>query len=402
MSKSTYILIINSGSSSIKMSLLAMPSEQEIAYATVESIGEEDAKLTWHHQEQNKILNLGMSNHDDAIEAILRILFSHIEKETIAAVGHRVVHGGEQFIAPTRLTPQIIEDIQQLSYLAPLHNPANVLGMRAAMKQLPDIPHIAVFDTAFHHDMPKEASLYAVPYDWYTEYGVRRYGFHGTSHHYVGEQAAVALQRPFEDCKLLTVHLGNGCSAAAIANGQSMDTTMGMTPLEGLVMGTRSGDVDPSLHAFMAEQTGMSLTEFTHALNRQSGLLGLSGLSHDMRSLLEASQADHERAKLAIDVFCYRLAKSLAGLAAALGHLDGIVFTGGIGEHAHQIREKTVARLAILGVSLDLERNKTDGHQSHGLISHDDAKIPIWVIPTNEEVMIARYVCATIQLSEKT
>ncbi|MDQ6953081.1 MAG: acetate kinase [Mariprofundaceae bacterium] len=401
MIKSTHILIINSGSSSVKMSLLAMPSEQEIAYATVESVGEEHAQLRWQHQEQSKVMNLGMSNHHDAIEVILRILFLHIEKKTISAVGHRVVHGGEKFIAPTRLTPPSIEGIEQLSHLAPLHNPANILGMRASMKQLPDIPHIAVFDTAFHHQMPKEASLYAVPYDWYTKHGVRRYGFHGTSHHYVAEQAAIALQRPFEDCKLLTVHLGNGCSAAAIANGQSMDTTMGMTPLEGLVMGTRSGDVDPSLHAFMVQQTGMSLTEVTHLLNRQSGLLGLSGLSHDMRSLLEASQEGHERAKLAIDVFCYRLAKSLAGLAAVLGHLDAIIFTGGIGEHAHQIREKTVARLAIFGVSLDLERNKIDGHQSHGLISHDDAKISIWVIATNEEVMIARYVCATIQVSEK-
>ncbi|MDQ6973993.1 MAG: acetate kinase, partial [Mariprofundaceae bacterium] len=197
-------------------------------------------------------------------------------------------------------------------------------------------------------------------------------------------------------------HLGNGCSAAAVANGQSIDTTMGMTPLEGLVMGTRSGDVDPSLHAFMAEATGMSLTEVTQQLNRQSGLLGLSGVSHDMRDILDASQNGHQRATLAMDVFCYRLAKSLAGLASVLGHLDGIIFTGGIGEHAYHIREKTVARLAILGVSLDLERNKVDGCQSGGLISHDHAKIPIWVIATNEEVMIARYVCASIQASETT
>lgn len=388
------ILIMNTGSSSIKLALLAMPDETVIAHGIVESIGGVACKLTWYGKDQESTFELADSNHDTAMQEILRVLFLDVGEKLIAAVGHRVVHGGERFTAPTLLNQHVIEEIDRLSYLAPLHNPANVLGIHAVITQLPNIPHIAVFDTAFHHRMPKEASMYAVPYQWYHEYGVRRYGFHGSSHHYVAEQASAALKRSFEDCKLLTVHLGNGCSAAAISDGYSIDTTMGMTPLEGLVMGTRSGDIDPSLHEFMAQQAGMSLAEITHILNRSSGLLGLSGVSNDMRDLLKAAASGHKRAQLAIDVFCYRLAKSLAGLAAALGQLDGIIFTGGIGEHAHLIREETVARLAIFGVELDLERNRHHGSQSGGMISKEGADIAVLVIATNEEVMIARHVRA--------
>ncbi len=401
MTTDSNILIMNTGSSSIKLMRLAMPDETVIAHGMVESIGEKSCRLSWYEGEQEITFEILDSNHDIAIQAILKTMFLGVEKGLICAVGHRVVHGGERFVEPTLLNQTVIEEIDRLSYLAPLHNPANVLGIYAVMKQLPNIPHIAVFDTAFHHRMPKEAHLYAVPYQWYEAYGVRRYGFHGTSHHYVAEQACTSLKLSFEHSKLLTVHLGNGCSAAAVSDGFSMDTTMGMTPLEGLVMGTRSGDVDPSLHAFMTQQIGMTLTEITNILNRESGLLGISGVSNDMRDLLKLAESGHQRAQLAIDIFCHRLAKSMAGLATTLGQLDAIIFTGGIGEHAALIREKTVARLAILGIALDLDRNFNHGTLSHGLISKDGAKTPILVIATHEEVMIARHVCSLIDQEEK-
>lgn len=401
MIQDSNILIMNTGSSSIKLTRLVMPDETVVAHGTVEAIGEKSCRLSWYEEDQEVTLDISESNHDVAMQAILETMFLGAEKSLISAVGHRVVHGGERFFEPTLLNKAVIEEIERLSYLAPLHNPANVLGIHVMMKLLPNIPHIAVFDTAFHHRMPKEAYLYAVPYQWHETYGVRRYGFHGTSHQYVAEQACSVLKLSFENSKMLTVHLGNGCSASAISDGFSIDTTMGMTPLEGLVMGTRSGDVDPSLHAFMAQQTGMSLAEITNILNRESGLLGISGVSNDMRNLLKLAKGGHQRAQFAIDVFCYRLAKSLAGLATTLGQLDAIVFTGGIGEHAPLIREKTVARLAVFGIKLDLERNRNHGDQSDGVISKDGANIPILVIATNEEVMIARHVYALIHKGEE-
>ncbi|OIO67762.1 MAG: acetate kinase [Zetaproteobacteria bacterium CG12_big_fil_rev_8_21_14_0_65_55_1124] len=386
------ILVINTGSSSIKMALIDMPSERLLAEGMAERLGEPEAALTWKISGETQRLELASANHLSAMQQMLEMLFCRIDKAGITAVGHRVVHGGERFVAPVLLDTVVIAEIEAISHLAPLHNPANLLGIRAAISSLPVIPHIAVFDTAFHHAMPLHASLYAVPYSWYSEYGVRRYGFHGTSHHYVGLEAASILEREFADCRLLTAHLGNGCSATAIAGGVSVDTTMGLTPLEGLVMGTRSGDVDPGLHAFVAGQSGKSLQEITDVLNRQSGLLGLSGRSNDMRILLQAAETGDERASLAVDIFCYRLAKSLAGLAVALGHVDAIVFTGGIGEHASEIRRRTVSQLAVLGVMLDTERNAQDGRLSRGFISKSDAAIPVLVIAANEEIMIARYV----------
>jgi len=390
------ILIINTGSSSIKMALMDMPSELLLAEGMAQRLGDAQAVLSWDIAGERQHLEMAGENHDGAMQLMLAALFCKVDKASIAAVGHRVVHGGERFIKPMLLDDAVIAGVESLSHLAPLHNPANLLGIRAAMHHLPAIPHIAVFDTAFHHAMPLHASLYAVPYHWYEQYGVRRYGFHGTSHHYVGQQAAGLLGREFSDCKLLTAHLGNGCSATAIAGGISVDTTMGMTPLEGLVMGTRSGDVDPGLHDFMVRQSGESLASITDTLNRQSGLLGLSGRSNDMRTLLDAAQSGDERASLAVDVFCYRLAKSLAALAVALGHVDAIVFTGGIGEHADIIRAKTVAQLAILGIALDAGRNSLHGKLSHGFISKVDAVTPVLVIATNEEKMIARYVCEVL------
>jgi len=386
------ILIINSGSSSIKMALIDMPSEKLLAEGVAERLGEPGAVLNWHIAGEAPRIDLHAAEHYAAMQQMLAALFCRMDKGSIVAVGHRVVHGGERFVSPTLLDATVIAGIEALSHLAPLHNPANLLGIRAAMGHLPAIPHVAVFDTAFHHAMPLHASLYAVPYHWYSEYGVRRYGFHGTSHHYVALEAAAILGRKFADVRLLTAHLGNGCSATAIAGGLSVDTTMGMTPLEGLVMGTRSGNVDPGLHDFIARQSGQSLAEITDVLNRGSGLLGLSGRSNDMRELLEAADAGDERAALAVDIFCYRLAKSLAGLAVALGHVDAIIFTGGIGEHASLIRARTVAQLAILGADLDTARNNRHGRDSQGFISKTGGKLPVLVIATNEEKMIARYV----------
>jgi len=396
------ILVINTGSSSIKMALIDMPSEQLQAEGVAERLGEPEAFFHWKGAVQTRSVVLDDATHFAAMQQMLDGLFVRINRASITAVGHRVVHGGERFIKPTLLEDAVIAEIESLSHLAPLHNPSNLLGIRVAMQQLNTVPHIAVFDTAFHHAMPPHASMYAVPYKWYSEYGVRRYGFHGSSHHYVAQQAAVALGRKFEDCRLLTAHLGNGCSAAAISGGISVDTTMGMTPLEGLVMGTRSGDVDPGLHDFMVRQSGESLEAITDALNRQSGLLGISGRSNDMRTLLDAAQAGDERATLAIDVFCYRLAKSLAGLAVALGSVDAIIFTGGIGEHAALIRSKTVEQLVILGAALDAERNARHGSFSHGFISKDEAGLPVLVIATSEETMIARYVCEVLCAKENS
>jgi len=386
------VLIINTGSSSIKMALIDMPSERLIAEGAADRLGESEASLSWKISGESHQFTLASGRHLDAMQQMLETLFSRINKDSITAVGHRVVHGGERFISPTLLDGEVIAEIEKISHLAPLHNPANLLGIHAAMNHLPNIAHIAVFDTAFHHAMPQYASLYAVPYKWYSQFGVRRYGFHGTSHHYVGLEAAKTLGRKFADCRLLTAHLGNGCSATAISDGISLDTTMGMTPLEGLVMGTRSGDVDPGLHAFMAGQSGKSLQEITDALNKESGLLGLSGRSNDMRILLEASEAGDERAALAIDIFCFRLAKSLASLAVSLDHVDAIIFTGGIGEHASEIRAKTVQQLTILGATIDQKRNKQNGETTRGFISKEGSPVPVLVVAANEELMIARYV----------
>ena len=390
------ILVINTGSSSIKMSLLKRSSMQLLAEGLTQRLGEEVAISRWQIGEENIDQNLSTANHQNAMAQMLETLFSHIDKTSIVAVGHRVVHGGEKFVAPTLLDESVIAGIQEISHLAPLHNPSNLLGIQAAMTRLPDVPHVAVFDTAFHQSMPQKASLYAVPYGWYEQHGVRRYGFHGTSHHYVGLEAAKVLERNFQDCHLLVAHLGNGCSASAIAKGISVDTTMGLTPLEGLVMGTRSGDIDPGLIDFMAHQTGDSLEKLTSMLNRESGLLGLSGLSNDMRTLLVASEEGEKRATLAIEIFCYRLAKALAGLTAGLQTLDAIVFTGGIGEHAAVVRNKTLAQLKLFDVQVDEQANQNHGVLNKGFISAKDSKVSVLVVPTNEEKMIAEYVCEVL------
>ncbi|GGR67750.1 acetate kinase [Deinococcus seoulensis] len=307
----------------------------------------------------------------------------------VGAVGHRVVHGGERFSEPALITPEVLDAVRACVPLAPLHNPANIAGIEAARAAFPHLPQVAVFDTAFHQSMPEVAFRYAVPEAWYRQHGVRRYGFHGTSHAFVAAEAAQVLDRPLEDLNLVTAHLGNGCSVCAVAGGRSVDTSMGLTPLEGLVMGTRSGDVDPGLHDFIARQAGLSLSEVTAALNRESGLLGLSGLSNDMRELEEAAARGHAGARLAVEAFVYRLAKQMAGMAVALGRVDALVFTGGIGENSAAVRGAVLARLGVLGAAVDPALNARAVRGESGLIS-PEGSLPALVINTNEELMIAR------------
>ena len=386
-------LVINSGSSSLKFALIEAGSGRVSRQGLAERLGTEMAHLRTHAiegdaggSETNTETPLPGARHAEALEEIL----AHLGSRQPDAVGHRVVHGGETFSSSVVLDDAAVERIRACNDLAPLHNPANLLGIEIARRRFPTLPHVAVFDTAFHQTLPAKAFMYAIPYELYERHRVRRYGFHGTSHAFVAGEAAQRIGRPLEELQLVTAHLGNGCSACAIKAGRSVDTTMGLTPLEGLVMGSRSGDVDPNLHQFLADQTGRSLAEVTDLLNRESGLLGLSGASNDMRTLLEARGRGDARAALAIDVFCYRLAKALLGLCAALERIDALVFTGGIGEHAAAIRSETLAQLRVLGPVVDPARNAAHGAATGGRITVDGSPLLSLVIPTNEELVIAR------------
>lgn len=380
------VLIINCGSSSVKFALIGVRGEVLILSGIAERLGSPEAGMTWKIGAERASRPLPDADLVTALHEMIGILPGDVQ---VVAVGHRVVHGAEEFSRSVRIETAVLAAIERCNDLAPLHNPANLAGIRAAQKVFPTIPQVAVFDTAFHQTLPERAYLYPVPYDWYQTDRVRRYGFHGTSHRFVASEAARRLGRPLESLGLITAHLGNGCSATAIEGGHSVDTTMGISPLEGLVMGTRSGDVDPSLHEYMAARRGWSLERIMRALNRESGLLGLSGVSNDMRTLVEAAATGNARAQLAIDVFSYRLAKSICGLSAALSRLDAIVFTGGIGEHSKVVRARTAEHLKVLGVALDPARNETNGAPPTGLISRDGT-LTCLVVPTNEELMIAR------------
>lgn len=392
--KMPLILVLNSGSSSLKFSLFNTRDNSEVLSGLAERLGGPDAQLNWRTHSPNHPTEgqrtLPGADHKAALTALTDLLseLGHNTKD-LAAAGHRVVHGGETFNASVLITPEVLADIEALSHLAPLHNPANLAGIRALTALMPQLPQVAVFDTAFHQTLPRTAYLYALPWRLYQEHGIRRYGFHGTSHRYVSQEAARRLQLPPDNHRIITAHLGNGCSACAVKNGQSLDTTMGLTPLEGLVMGTRSGDIDPSIHQMLHDRTGLSLNEITTLLNRDSGLLGISELSNDMRTLVEAADNGHTQAELAIEVFCYRLAKGIAGLVVATGGLDALVFTGGIGENASGVREKTVYHLNWLGLNLDVTANLNHGQYQQGQIS-TTYEPAVMVIPTAEEWMIAQ------------
>ena len=360
------VLVLNTGSSSVKYQLVESSSGERLAGGLVEEVRDHSAALA---------------------ELMADLAGRHVD-----AVGHRVVHGGETFSEPVLIDDEVVAAIRALVPLAPLHNPANLLGIEAARALRPDVPQVAVFDTAFHRTMPPRAYRYAVPGEWYTEHGVRRFGFHGTSHEYVAGEAARLLGRPLDELDLIVAHLGNGASMTAVQRGRSIDTSMGLSPLEGLVMGTRSGDVDPTVIAHVAGATGRPLAEVADALNRESGLRGLCG-SSDMREVEARAAAGDEDAVLALDVFCYRIRKYVGAYLAALGRCDAVVFTGGIGEHSATVRARSLDGLHGLGISVDADRNTS----AEPIISADGAAIAVLVVPTDEEGAIARHVAAVVQ-----
>lgn len=380
------VLVINCGSSSVKFALIDLVSEQPLITGLVECVASPEASLSWKQGGVKGEKALPDANLVECLSEVIAVLPSGAQ---VIAVGHRVVHGAEEFSGSVLLCDKVMGALERCSALAPLHNPANIAGIRASQKVFPDLPQVGVFDTAFHQTLPKHAYLYPVPYEWYTDLGVRRYGFHGTSHRYVAEETARRLDKDLADLSIVIAHLGNGCSACAVEGGKSVDTTMGLSPLEGLVMGTRSGDIDPALHEFISKAKGWSLQRIMTALNKESGLLGISGQSNDMRTLVNAMDAGCERAALAIEVFAYRLAKSIMGLTAALTKLDAIVFTGGIGENSYKVRAKTLSHLKVLGVQIDPELNAQNGAAETGRITIEGTR-PSLVVATDEELMIAR------------
>ncbi len=392
------ILVINTGSSSIKFKLFDMANNRAIASGLVEKIGEDAGILTLEVTEENgrpwtKSRQRDIADHRQGLNLIVDSLV-HPEygvigdKSDIRAVGHRVVHGGEAFKSSIIIDERVIAAIRENVPLAPLHNPANLTGIEVAQAIFPDSSQVAVFDTAFHQSLPKKAFLYALPYDLYEKEGVRRYGFHGTSHSYVAEKSAEYLNRPLSKLNLITIHLGNGASMAAIHNGKSIDTTMGMTPLEGLVMGTRSGNVDPALPFFLADHLKMSLGQIDTLLNKESGLKGLCGIN-DMREVLLMADSGNDAASIAIEVYCYRIKKYIGAFFAALERLDGLVFTGGIGENAIEIRKRCCQGLAGLGIELDTERNAKTSKEIRE-IGTSNSRVKLLVVPTNEELKIAQ------------
>ncbi len=385
------ILVLNCGSSSLKGAVLDAAQGRVFLSCVAEKLGSSDAFMTFKAGgDKHRVALGGGHDHVSAVAALLDELDERGLRRQIAAVGHRVVHGGERFTESTLIDEAVLRDIEACVVLAPLHNPAHILGIRAAQTAFGDLPQVAVFDTAFHQSMPEHAYRYAVPDEWYRRYGVRRYGMHGTSYRYVTQEAARFLGREVKDLALVIAHLGNGASISAVLGGHSRDTSMGLTPLEGLVMGTRSGDVDPGVFAFLHENAGLGATETTRLLNQQSGLLGLSGLSNDCRTLEEAAANGHTGAQLALKVFAYRLAKYVAAMAVANGRLDALVFTGGIGENSAKLRADVVAQLGILGLNLDHDANLAACFGHAGRVSQADAGPQVLVIPTNEEWMIAQ------------
>ncbi|MEO2265757.1 acetate kinase [Pseudoalteromonas sp. YIC-656] len=386
-----HVLVLNCGSSSLKFAVMNAENGEELLTGLAERLLNDDATIKYKidgSKHQNALPY--NADHKVAIDTLVALINERALAENIIAVGHRVVHGGEHFTGSQVITNEVLAAIEQTAQLAPLHNPANLTGIEAAQAAFPALPQVAVFDTAFHQTMPKHAYLYALPYSLYKEHGVRRYGFHGTSHNFVSAEAAKALALPTDEHRIITAHLGNGCSVCAIKNGVSVDTSMGLTPLEGVVMGTRSGDIDPGLFDFLTAQLGYSAEDVSTMLNKQSGLLGISELSNDCRTIEEAYLDGHEQATLALDIFCYRLAKQIAAYLVPLSGLDALVFTGGIGENSDIIRAKVLAHLSFLGWQVDAQKNTDARFGNAGIITTDSSPITALVIPTNEEWMICQ------------
>ncbi len=388
--KKALILVVNCGSSSLKFAL--MPDDggtEPVLSGLAERLGQPEAGITFKTSDGSKQADgLNGGDHSAALNAVIGFIEKRGWLPDVTAVGHRLVHGGEKFHASVLINDDVIKTMEECSPLAPLHNPANLLGVQVARKLLPSLPQVGVFDTAFHQTMPKEAYLYAIPMEYYRDHGVRRYGFHGTSHRYVAGIAVERLGLDPNNHGLVIAHLGNGASATAIKNGKSVDTTMGLTPLEGLVMGTRSGDIDPGVLFYLADRTGMGLKDLDNMLNRKSGLLGISELSNDCRAIEEAAAKGHEGAQTALDMFAHRLARLSAGLAMSLDRFDAMIFTGGIGENSPLLRKMTIERMKPFGFVLDDEANERCFRGGEGVISKAGPKAV--VIGTNEELMIAK------------
>jgi acetate kinase len=390
--KDMKVLVINAGSSSLKYQLYQMPQSRVLCKGIAERIGDSSSQLKHQFNGKTVAISTRFSDHEDAMHQILRVL---MDKEIgavranseIGAVGHRVVHGGEEFTGSVLIDDEVVGSIERFADLAPLHNPPNLTGIFAAKKELPGVPQVACFDTAFHASIPKVAHLYALPAEFYAKFKVRRYGFHGTNHRYVARRAAQLMGVGKYEANLITIHLGNGCSITAVENGRSVDTSMGLTPLEGLVMGTRSGDFDPAIIFYLA-QKGYDIESLNQICNKKSGLLGISCKSNDMRNLLALAEKGDESAALAIDIFCYRVKKYIGAYTAVLGRVDAVAFTGGIGENAPVVRSKICSGLGNIGIEIDAGKNNS-AKGTESLISTDNSNVRVYVIEANEEAAIA-------------
>ena len=395
------ILVINAGSSSLKYQLLNPETQEVLAKGLCERIGI-DGKFTYKPtgKEAVKEADVAMPTHSEAIQAVLNALVDPANgvitsMDEIGAVGHRVVHGGEKFASSVLITDEVMAAIEECNPLAPLHNPANIIGIKACQALMPNTPMVAVFDTAFHQTMPPVAYTYALPYEYYEQDKVRRYGFHGTSHKYVSQRAAAMLGKPIEELKLISCHLGNGSSVTAIDGGKSVDTSMGFTPLAGLPMGTRCGDIDAGILEYLMNKHGYNIDEMLSILNKKSGVLGISGVSSDFRDLEATAPQGNQRAQLALDSFDYNVKKLIGAYAAAMGGVDAIIFTAGVGENGPDTRANVVSGLEYMGVKLDAEKNNTRGKEVD--VATDDSKVRVLVIPTNEELMIAMDTAAIVK-----
>lgn len=388
------ILVLNSGSSSLKYQLIDMSDETVLAKGLCERIGLDHSFLKHSRMNgESVVIEKSLYNHKVAIQEVLSVMTDKeigviSDMSDIAAVGHRIVHGGEKFHDAVVINDELIKAVEECSELAPLHNPPNLTGIEACKQLMPDIPMVGVFDTAFHQTMPEHAYLYALPYETYEKHAIRKYGFHGTSHKYVAYKAAEMLNKPIEELKIITCHLGNGSSICAVKNGKSVETSMGFTPLEGLAMGTRCGSIDPAVISFLMEKENMTASEINDYMNKKCGVLGISGISSDFRDIEDAAAEGHKRAQLALDIFGYRVRRYIGDYTAVLGGVDAIVFTAGVGENGPEMREFIMTGLEYLGATIDLEKNKVRGKERD--VSAEEAKVRTLVVPTNEELAIAR------------
>lgn len=394
------VLVINCGSSSLKYQVIESDNEKVLAKGLCERIGI-DGRLVYEPAGGDKeITDAAMPTHKQAIQMVIDALTNDKtgvikNLEEIGAVGHRIVHGGEKFAESSLITEEMIQAVEECSDLAPLHNPANLIGVRACQELMPNTPMVGVFDTAFHQTMPEKAYLYGVPYEYYEKYAVRKYGFHGTSHSYVSKRAAAILNKPYEELKTIVCHLGNGASICAVKNGKSVDTSMGLSPLEGLIMGTRSGDIDPSAVEFIAKKENLDMAGAMNVLNKKSGVFGMSGVSSDFRDLDDAAKGGNKRAQIALDAFNYRVVKYIGSYVAAMNGVDCICFTAGVGENSGAVRKSICENLSYLGIQIDDEANGKRGEEI--AISTPDSKVKVLVIPTNEELAIARETVALVK-----